>query len=91
MRPFPGCGSMVVELLHEVAEDYDQRWQVRKRIIDSKMLMLLIFRLVSSKNTQSYGTTIDQLWENCRKLKLPLPQKSSIAASTFCAARKKAR
>ena len=79
----------VVELLHEVAEDYDQRWQVRKRIIDSKMLMLLIFRLVSSKNTQSYGTTIDQLWENCRKLKLPLPQKSSIAASTFCAARKK--
>jgi hypothetical protein len=51
--------------------------------------MLLIFRLVSSKNTQSYGTTIDDLWDNREKLKLALPQKSSIAPSSFCAARQK--
>src|SRR5258708_12524930 len=53
------------------------------------MLMLLIFRLVSSKNTQSYGTTIDDLWDNCEKLNLALPQKQSIAPSSFCAARRK--
>ena len=53
------------------------------------MLMLLIFRLVSSKNSQSYGTTIDDLWDSCDRLDLPLPQNSSIAPSSFCAARKK--
>lgn len=79
----------VVHLLHEVADEYDQRWRLRKRVIDSLMLVLLIFRLVSSRNTQSYGTTIDDLWHSCEKLQLPLPQKNAIAASSFCAARKK--
>ncbi|MDT8435080.1 MAG: hypothetical protein RQ731_10040, partial [Anaerosomatales bacterium] len=49
----------------------------------------LIFRLVSSKNSQSYGTTIDDLWDSCDRLKLSLPQKQSIAPSSFCAPRKK--
>ena len=79
----------VVEILHQVAAEYDERWQVRKRVIDSMILMLLIFRLVSSKNSQSYGTTIDDLWDSCDRLKISLPQKSSIAPSSFCAARRK--
>ncbi len=79
----------VVEILHEVAAEYDERWRVRKRLIDSMMLMLLIFRLVSSKNSQGYGTTIDELWDSCDRLKISLPQKSSIAPSSFCTARKK--
>jgi IS4 transposase len=79
----------VVEILHEVAAEYDEKWRVRKRVIDSLILMMLIFRLVSSKNAQSYGTTIDDLWDSCDRLKLSLPQKSSIAPSSFCAARKK--
>jgi hypothetical protein len=62
---------------------------VRKRVIDSLILMLLIFRLVCSKNAQSYGTTIDALWDSCATLKLSLPQKNSIAPSSFCAARQK--
>ncbi len=79
----------VVEILHQVAAEYDEKWQVRKRVIDSMILMLLIFRLVSSKNSQGYGTTIDDLWDSCDRLKIKLPQKSSIAPSSFCAARKK--
>lgn len=79
----------VVEILHEVAAEYDAQWRVRKRVIDSMMLMLLIFRLVSSKNAQSYGTTIDDLWDSCARLKISLPQQSSIAPSSFCAARTK--
>jgi hypothetical protein len=79
----------VVHIFHEVAARYDQKWRVRKRVIDSLILMLLIFRLVSSKNAQSYGTTIDDLWDSCKKLKLSLPQKSSIAPSSFCVARQK--
>jgi len=79
----------VVDILHAVAAEYDKQWRQRKRVIDSMMLMLLIFRLVSSKGSQSYGTTIDDLWDSCDRLKLKLPQKGSIAPSSFCVARTK--
>lgn len=87
--PFVALWEQVMHIFHAVAAEYDQKWRVRKRVIDTLMLMLLIFRLVCSKNTQSYGTTIDELWNNCQQLKLALPQKSSIAPSSFCAARQK--
>lgn len=86
---FVSLWEEVVQIFHEVAAHYDQQWRVRKRVIDSLILMLLIFRLVCSKNAQSYGTTIDDLWDSCEKLQLPLPQKNSIAPSSFCAARQK--
>jgi len=86
---FVSLWEKVAHIFQDVAADYDRKWRLRQRIIDTLMLMLLIFRLVSSKNTQSYGTTIDDLWNNCEKLKLVLPQKSSIAPSSFCAARHK--
>ncbi|OFV88276.1 MAG: hypothetical protein A3J75_01020 [Acidobacteria bacterium RBG_16_68_9] len=86
---FVALWEKVIHLFHEVAAQYDRKWRVRKRVIDSLILMLLIFRLVCSKNAQSYGTTIDDLWDSCEKLKLPLPQKNSIAPSSFCAARQK--
>jgi len=79
----------VVNVINEVALEYDKQWQVRKRIINSMLIILLIFRLVCSKNSQSYGTTIDELWDSCDRLNLPLPQKGSIAPSSFCAARLK--
>lgn len=87
--PFVTLWEQVVGILHQVAAEYDQQWRARKRVIDTLMLMLLIFRLVCARNKQSYGTTIDDLWDNCHKLKLALPQTSSIAPSSFCAARQK--
>ncbi|MFB3126374.1 MAG: IS4 family transposase, partial [Candidatus Acidiferrales bacterium] len=88
-EPFVAFWHQVVHLLHEVAAQYDARWRVRKRVIDSLILMLLIFRLVSSHNSQSYGTTIDDLWDSADRLQLAFPQPHSIAASSFCAARHK--
>jgi len=88
-EPFMTFWQQVVQLLHEVAAQYDAQWRVRKRVIDSLILMLLIFRLVSSHNSQSYGTTIDDLWDSGDRLQLGFPQPHSIAASSFCAARHK--
>ena len=86
---FVAMWTEVTHILPAVAAEYDEQWRVRKRVIDSLILMLLIFRLVSSKNAQSYGTTIDDLWDSCDRLRISLPQKSSIAPSSFCAARTK--
>ncbi len=79
----------VVGIISEVAQTYDAAWQKRKRVIDSLLLVFLIFRLVLSKNTQGYGTTISEFWHNCHRMKFPLPQKTPIAASAFTQARKK--
>jgi hypothetical protein len=79
----------VVGIISNVAQDFDASWQKRKRVIDSLLLMFLIFRLVFSKNSQGYGTTISEFWHNCHQMKFPLPQKQPISASSFSNARKK--
>jgi hypothetical protein len=79
----------VAKMIRAIADEYDEKWQVRKRVINSMLIVLLVFRLVCSKNAQGYGTTIDELWDSCRRLNLKLPQEGSIAPSSFCAARQK--
>jgi len=86
---FVALWEKVAKVINEVASQYDELWQVRKRVINSMLIILLIFRLVCSKNSQSYGTTIDELWDSCDRLDLPLPQNGSIAPSSFCTARMK--
>jgi hypothetical protein len=86
---FVALWEKVAQVINEVADQYDKKWQVRQRLINSMLIILLVFRLVCSKNSQSYGTTIDELWDSCHRLNLPLPQKGSIAPSSFCAARRK--
>ena len=79
----------VIHIVHEAASEYDEKWQIRKRLISTMILILFVFRLISSKKSQNYGTTIDELWDSCKALNLPLPQKNSIAASSLCDARQK--
>ncbi len=88
-QDFLSLWGRAVNMIAEVAQDYDAMWQKRKRVIDSLLLVFLIVRLVFSKNTQSYGTTITEFWHNCHRLQFPLPQKQAISASSFTEARKK--
>lgn len=76
-------------IIGQVAAEYDAVWQIKRRVIDSMLLVMLIFRLVATRGKSGYGSAIDELWENCRKQGLPLPQKKPIAASAFGEARKK--
>ena len=79
----------VVAIISSVAQDFDKTWLKRRRVIDSLLLVFLIFRLVFSKNSQGYGTIISEFWFNCHKMKFPLTQKKPISASSFTDARKK--
>jgi len=42
---FVALWEKVVKLISEVASQYDEQWQVRKRVIDSMLIILLILRL----------------------------------------------
>ncbi|MCP4825849.1 MAG: IS4 family transposase, partial [Shimia sp.] len=87
--PFVGLWQRVIVLLSCVADEFDAQWQQRRRVINTLLLMLFIFRLVFSKNQQGYATTIVELWAQCRSMGVPLPQPKPVAASAFCNARKK--
>ena len=86
---FISLWGKVISIIAEVAHEFDKTWQKRKRIIDSMLLIFLIFRLLFSKNSQGYGTTISDFWNNCHKMNFPLPQKKPISASAFTQARAK--
>jgi hypothetical protein len=79
----------IMDVLLRVAADADDLWRRRDRVIHSLLLILFVFRLVFSKNRQGYGTTLQELWEQCRRLRCPLPQPRPVAASAICQARKK--
>jgi hypothetical protein len=87
--PLVGLWQRVIGLLSSVADEFDTQWQQRRRVINTLLLMLFIFRLVFSKNQQGYATTIVELWAQCRSLSVSLPQSKPVAASAFCNARKK--
>jgi len=86
---FIALWGKVVHIIADVAQTFDQQWQKRQRVVNSLLLIFLIFRLVLSKNSQGYGTTLAEFWANCHRLKFPLPQKKPISASSFSDARKK--
>lgn len=87
--PFIKLWQKIIGLIFDVANKYDQKWQKRKRVLNTMLIILFIFRLVFSKNKQGYLITIGELWDQCKILKVPLPQSKPVAASAFCAARKK--
>jgi len=87
--PFIRLWQKIIALVIEVAKEFDQQWQQRRRAIDTLLLILFIFRLVFSKNKQGYATTIIELWDQCRIMKVALPQPKPVAPSAFCTARTK--
>jgi len=87
--PFVQLWQNIIGTVIEVAQDFDQQWQKRQRILNSLLIMLFVFRLVFSTNKQGYAITITELWEQCRTLGIELPQQRPVAPSAFCKARAK--
>ena len=73
-------------LIEQLCLDFDKTWQKRKRIIDTKFLVMFIIKLVLSKNKQGYASVLTELWENEKVNKL---QGNPVAASSICEARQK--
>src|SRR5680860_182769 len=87
--PFVQLWQNIIGTVVTVANDFDQQWQKRQRVLNTLLIMLFIFRLVFSKNKQGYAITIAELWDQCRTLGIPLPQPTPVAASAFSTARAK--
>lgn len=87
--PFVQLWQNIIGTVVTVADDFDRQWQKRKRVLNSLLIMLFIFRLVFSQNKQGYVITVAELWDQCRTMGITLPQATPVAASAFCNARAK--
>lgn len=76
-------------LFEKSCQDFDLTWQKRKRILNTKLLVILIFKMVLSKNKQGYGSNLLHLWEACAEKAIALPQANVVSASSLCEARQK--
>lgn len=85
---FVSVWKKIIEVVSEVAEEYDKKWQKRKRVLNSMILVLLIFRLICSQR-RGYNINISELWDNCEGFGLSLPQDKPVSASSFSEARNK--
>ncbi len=72
-----------------VAEREDARWRKRRRVFNSLLIILFVFRLVSAAGVQSYRAALCELWEECAAAGMELPQEDPPTASTVCQAREK--
>jgi hypothetical protein len=77
------------DLFEIICKDFDSTWQQRKRILNTKLLVVFILKMVLSKNKQGYGSNLNLLWESCAAKGIALPQVSSLASSSLCEARQK--
>ena len=73
----------------DVANRHDRIWQRRRRVLNTLMVVLFIFRLVFSKGRPGYATTLAELWGQCRTMGIELPQPAPVSPSSICSARGK--
>ncbi len=88
-RRFSRRFEALVAAATAVAEREDARWLRRRRVFNSLLIMLFVFRLTAASGSQGYRTTLCGLWEECAAAGVNLPQDEPPAASTACEAREK--
>ena len=88
-KRFHGQWERIVNTAVAVAEREDKCWQKRRRVFNSLLIILFVFRLVVSREAQGYKTALSELWEHCRDAGIPLAQEKPPVPSTASEARDK--
>jgi Transposase DDE domain/Insertion element 4 transposase N-terminal len=79
--------SPLQKIMRDICSNFDKTWQIRKRVIDTQLLVLFIFKLVLSKNRQGYKSLLNELWEHAELA--VCQQQQPLSASSLCEARQK--
>ncbi|MGV8948678.1 MAG: hypothetical protein ACOH2E_04845 [Candidatus Paracaedibacter sp.] len=57
--------SSVKKIIDKVCEDYDALWQRRSRILNSKIVIIVIFKIILSDRRQGLAINLSEFWDNC--------------------------
>ena len=85
--PLAGAWLRIIGAATALADAHDGLWRQRRRVLGTLLVMLFLFRLVLSRGQKGYATVLAELWEQCRRLGVALPQPRPVAASSICKAR----
>ena len=72
-----------------VTSKWDRAWMQRRRLLNTLLVVLFVFRLVLAPRNQGYAATATELWDQCRQLDIPLPQSAPVAPGALSRARAK--
>ncbi|WP_118987605.1 hypothetical protein [Photorhabdus sp. CRCIA-P01] len=61
----------------------DKLWQKRKRTINTKLIVLFLMKIISGKNNHGHAYIINEIWDDCVRKNIPLPQCSPVSASSY--------
>ncbi len=78
----------LIGTLTQLASDHDRTWVRRQRTLNTLLVVLFVYRIVFTPDSQGYATVLEQLWEQCRALDLQLPQRP-VTPAAICRARAK--
>ena len=70
--PFLLAWQELVGAATAAATAHDRVWQLRRRVINTLLVVLFVYRLMFSGN--GYTATLAALWQQCQACGIPLPQ-----------------
>lgn len=81
--------SSVKEIIDRLCKSYDALWQKRSRVLNTKIIVIMIFKIILSDRRQGLAINLAEFWDSCAGKDIGLPQNKSVTASSFCEARQK--
>ena len=79
----------VKEIVDKSCKEQDAIWQKRSRVLNSKIITLMIIKIIIAHRHQGLSMNLTEIWERCAEKNIPLPQTKPVTASSFCEARQK--
>ncbi len=84
---FAAMWSRIADAAADIAARRDETWMKRRRTLNTLIIMLFVFRLALSRGQKGYTTVTAELWDQCRRLGVALPQPEPVAISSIAKAR----
>ncbi len=84
---FAAMWSRIADAAADIAARRDETWIKRRRTLNTLIIMLFVFRLALSRGRKGYTTVTAELWDQCRRLGVALPQPEPVAISSIAKAR----
>ena len=75
--------SSVKEIIDGICKEYDSLWQRRSRILNSKLIVMMIFKLILSDKRQGLSLSLADFWDRCGEKNIDLPQPKSVRPLHF--------
>lgn len=88
-QPLVHYWSKVKELIDSVCSEYDELWQKRNRVLNSKIILMMLFKITLGNRRQGLSINLTEFWDSCSNKGINLPQEKAVSASSFCEARQK--